>query len=917
MKRRPTARILILVPLATLVITSCPTPLTPFFLARVRDATAPRIVLQSPADGSSYSAIVPFRGTIIDTTGDSEAPGAVQSMSYEVLGTTVRGDIPFQTSGSFAFDLPTAGMSGDIVVRLHAGDWNGNTAELSVTLVDGGAVPSFRATPGNKTVTLSWDPVPGAASYTILFTRNDSVPSSTNGETMSSVSSPLLVSGLGNGALHTFRLEARYADGSSDSSDLVRAIPLSPLSLVPEVTGGFRTMRVSWSPVSGTEEYEVLRSDSADGPFESCSGVVRGSEFIDSTCERGRLYYYSVRPALAGAVASEASACRTLAYPSRGEEVIGGYDTAGEATNVAVSGDRAYVATGDDIVILDIADPASPRLLGHCAVPGGAFRLDLQGTWIYTVGYARTSLSVVDVSDPATPEVVFEFSDGVDTTTSVSAEGPVLCVSTLLLLHVFDISNPAAPQWVSQYSPAGGWYPYMLDVEIVGNSAFVGRDSFDIVDLSDPLHPVSTGGCPTPGSCSSVAVHGSWAAAACSSAGVQLIDVTNPTNPVLRGTFDTPVDAIGVTFSGDGRLLVADRSGGVLELDISDPDALTEIRTHDTPGESYEVVMAGNTGFVADGVSGLQALWIQGTSRPALSAADLAFAPSRVEVAGDRVLAMDVSAGVHVYPVGASPSGQPCARLETAGSSYRGMWALSRFALVTSESFAAGTLAIYDVADLDGIQQSTTSWLHSNPAGCILVTAAGAQVYVADFDRGFLVLDIADPAQPRITSVTGARDYFWAAGMDMAAQRVYVTSYIVVRTFDVSRPDLPRLMGEYTGSGGDTFASCAVSGTRLYVANGALGVLVLDVSNPSAPALLTTYTLAREAAGVRCRGNLLLVADGTYGVKLVDITDPMDPVLMYSIDTPGSATDVDCSGRYVFVADGPGGYRVYDLTPDE
>ena len=80
---------------------------------------------------------------------------------------------------------------------------------------------------------------------------------------------------------------------------------------------------------------------------------------------------------------------------------LGGYDTSGSASGVAVSGSLAYVADLDaGLQIIDVSNPASPVRLGGYDTSGQAFGVSVQGTIAYVADY-DAGLQIIDVSNPA------------------------------------------------------------------------------------------------------------------------------------------------------------------------------------------------------------------------------------------------------------------------------------------------------------------------------------------------------------------------------------------------------------------------------------------------------------------------------------------------------------------------------------
>ena len=68
------------------------------------------------------------------------------------------------------------------------------------------------------------------------------------------------------------------------------------------------------------------------------------------------------------------------------------------------------------------------------------------------------------------------------------------------------------------------------------------------------------------------------------------------------------------------------------------------------------------------------------------------------------------------------------------------------------------------------------------------------------------------------------------------------------------------------------------------------------------------------AWGVASVGDYTYLADGAAGLKIYDVSDPDAPALVGSYDTPGEARDVAIAGDYAYVADGSAGVQVIDVV---
>ncbi len=263
-----------------------------------------------------------------------------------MLATSLSGEIPFNEDGSFTFQFPTTGLSGSLTVKVTAEDWNTNIDSVLITLVDQGAIPSFDVKPGNKTVTLSWDPVPLSESYTLYYEKADVVPNEDYSQKIENVSTPYTLSGLVNGDMHTFLLRSHSSAGEDNWSDVVKVIPLSYSLLAPRLIPGLDSIHIEWTSINSTDEYTVWKTTSPNDPFSNISGVIKKNSFIDKSVQKDKTYFYAVKPAYYNDMLSDFSAEQLRFFPTNNEREIGSVDTSGQAMSIVLKDNYAYVADG-------------------------------------------------------------------------------------------------------------------------------------------------------------------------------------------------------------------------------------------------------------------------------------------------------------------------------------------------------------------------------------------------------------------------------------------------------------------------------------------------------------------------------------------------------------------------------------------
>jgi hypothetical protein len=156
-------------------------------------------------------------------------------------------------------------------------------------------------------------------------------------------------------------------------------------------------------------------------------------------------------------------------------------------------------------------------------------------------------------------------------------------------------------------------------VAVAGNYAYVADlAGLAVVDISKPAMPAIVGGADTPGQgfLKGVAVAGNYAYVADGSSMVVgphvvgsfvVVDVSNPTSPILVRFVATLAYASGVAVVAT-HAYIADDNSGLQVVDISNPASAAIVGSVDTPGYALGVAVAGTHAYVADAGSGLQIL---------------------------------------------------------------------------------------------------------------------------------------------------------------------------------------------------------------------------------------------------------------------------------------------------------------------
>jgi len=90
-----------------------------------------------------------------------------------------------------------------------------------------------------------------------------------------------------------------------------------------------------------------------------------------------------------------------LGFPAENVEVVG-RALGGGTYGVAVQGNRAYLATGFGLMIMDITHPAGPTPMARVYLPDRAYGVAVLGNLAYVADW-EAGLQIIDVSNPASP----------------------------------------------------------------------------------------------------------------------------------------------------------------------------------------------------------------------------------------------------------------------------------------------------------------------------------------------------------------------------------------------------------------------------------------------------------------------------------------------------------------------------------
>ncbi|NQT34684.1 T9SS type A sorting domain-containing protein, partial [bacterium] len=242
-----------------------------------------------------------------------------------------------------------------------------------------------------------------------------------------------------------------------------------------------------------------------------------------------------------------------------------------EVRDMFVTDSVAYLATYDGLVIFEIHDPANPHQFETYKEPINFSGVQVSGNYLYLIYNQRGSSDFI-----------------------------------LEVANIFH--TPDSPDSVGSYNLGRGFSNGKLTV--IGDYAFVWRiwdNDIRIIDVSDPEHPDSIGFIETDEYVRDVNIQGDYLYMLSDEQELKMFDISEPGDVIQVGSLEIDEEYLqtrAISVSGNLLYLICGHwynEGTFYIIDISDPTNPVEIGYYNTPGHGMDVAVSDGLIYVADG----------------------------------------------------------------------------------------------------------------------------------------------------------------------------------------------------------------------------------------------------------------------------------------------------------------------------
>lgn len=327
----------------------------------------------------------------------------------------------------------------------------------------------------------------------------------------------------------------------------------------------------------------------------------------------------------------------------------------GQAIDVDISGNYAYLTNDLGILyVIDVKDKENPSIVGKCKGINSANIVIVKEDYAY-ISYTEVirdddedyttvcGFYIVDIKEEGDPKLIGNYNTGENNKKSVYGlfiEDDYAYINTTVenengeisKLEIVDVSIKRNPESVSVYEMDG--LPSCIWVK--DDLAYININSYDyekkeytqdskllILDIKDKKNPKFLNSYKIPFSSWSIYVLGDYAYISSfkqdretekyTESILQIVDIGELSDLKISGSCEIPGGAWEMDSTG-GFIYISSLSGGIYVVDVTDSDRPVIVDSLRTSGNSYDITIKGNYGYIADGFEGLAIVELSGRS---------------------------------------------------------------------------------------------------------------------------------------------------------------------------------------------------------------------------------------------------------------------------------------------------------------
>lgn len=554
--------------------------------------------------------------------------------------------------------------------------------------------------------------------------------------------------------------------------------------------------------------------------------------------------------------------------------------------DIALQDDFAYVAAGKGgLRIIDVSDPAEPEVVGHYNWEGFAAHVAVNGDTVYIAGnepdtlISGHGLHIVDVNNRNKPEQIsFLKTSGYPNNLAFHDEKVYLQLvveendKNAIYITTIDVGNEKDPSEDGSYritndaSEVSSYPMAMLD-----NLAFiVSKGEFKILNMDDPDDPDELGVEDLPLQPCGMAISGNHAYLVGQRAGMSVVDIGDRGNPEVKGFYQSPFARCII--AADSGMAYLDRYNGLELVDVDDPLQPVPSGVYKSPVDIADAAVQDDYAYVVSPEAKFHIIRIADRYFPELigflePGQDRSFdVADPIIVDGDRAYTGSTAGSLVIIDIG-----------DKKNPVKEGFYASASGVVVRAYKILLSADYVYLAAGADGLLVIDI-YDHAKPEKAALLETSNpirdlalvdSTLFAAARDQGLLSIDIRDPRSPDENG--GLTEGLFAGQVFVDGDYAYVAGENEISVLDVSDRDSPEEVAAYKLDSAPL--AMLLHEGKIYLVDAARNLITLEIRDHKKFDELSKYELPCSVVGLTNDNDFLYLVARKCGMFIIAQSD--------------------------------------------
>ncbi|MFI4894048.1 MAG: GC-type dockerin domain-anchored protein [Phycisphaerales bacterium JB058] len=550
---------------------------------------------------------------------------------------------------------------------------------------------------------------------------------------------------------------------------------------------------------------------------------------------------------------------------------------------VVVEGHRLYASHANGLSVVDVTSVDEPTVLASNVrfLNHAPRQMVVKDSIVFVSAVHPTrSIFALDCSDPATPNVLAQYNFG-RYVHDICVEGDTLFVTDVdTQLYIFDISDLSdGMELVGEVALDLNSRAYHMAVSdgLLYVASSVG---FGCYDVSNPSSPVMLGSYSSGGRPGGLVYADSYVYLVTGDA-VEVVDVSVPSQPQQISILSDEIRPLDADIDG-GLLSVVDAEMEVITYDISNPNDVRRLGSHRLTTNTLGVELVEGVCYIA---SDRQIAAV----RVGRQRSDSFVSSFNIDHPNIFFLSAIVSTGDYLYAH-------------------------------DQDSYSWSRISLIGVVDISNPSAPTVLGVHEPQDTVWAFAANGPYGYLSSAGAGLSVVDLSDPASPTVLG-----NYDVQGDVENGLHRVHYDAGMIygiysdnLAIYDVSNPSQIAELSVLEVSS-EPLIGIAKEGNLVYLIDEQLRIVVVDVSSPHSPFVIwvnepPVADYENDPVSVSVSGGLLVFANDSRPYQFVDVTLPFLPEWFPPLRSQTHAAACVLQGERAYLYDEFLGMEIYDIS---